>query len=97
MGNVDKCINDVDASHHEVYANDVDNLDEALGGEGALTTNYNYEFVESCSYSIIPCAPTLFDPFIVCKVKKKDGASSDIIDFYGHTVIKGDKYVQVCT
>ena len=38
-------------------------------------------------------APNSFESFIVVKVKSKDVADCDTVDFYGHTIRKGDKFV----
>ena len=91
IGNFESCINDVDNHHLEFNDDELDYLDEMDSVTNVV--NERFEFTEAGSYAALFSAPNSFEPFIVIHVKSKSIANDDMVDFYGHLVKKGDKYI----
>ena len=90
LGNIHHCSmveqrSDVEVEDRDDELCDID--------EDADVSDNNFEFVEPGTYIGLFSLPNSFEPFIACQVIDKGIAEEDAVDFNGHVVQRGDKFV----
>ena len=54
-----------------------------------------YELTEPGTFIGLRSPPNALESFFVAEVKLKDAAEDDLIDKYGHSILKGENYLEV--
>ena len=98
FGDFGMCKLDGDCERVDVveYDEEIDCLDDDNDDddEGHNSHSENmFTFVEEGSFIALYSTPNSFENFLICKVKNKGIADEDLVDFYGHIVKSGDKFI----
>ena len=77
------------------YDKEIDFLDDDHNDDDQEHNSHSedmFTFVEEGSFIALYSPPNSFY-FLICKVKNKEIADEDLVDFYGHVVKSGDKFI----
>ena len=84
--------------HNELTSDIFIDEDDSIGNEDeAFCLNHDtiYELAEPGTFIGLRSPSNALESFFVAEVKSKDAAGDDLIDKYGHSILKGENYLEV--
>ena len=93
-GEFGNCKVDKNGRFHTLeFGEEIDALDEDDENEDCSHSENMFTFAEVGCFVRLYSAPNSLENFLICKVLSKGNADADSVDFYGHIVKSGDKYI----